>query len=134
MQRYCIACNARYFWSDGDEDCTKFVCGECVIMNPNKDLSKWARLRFRILNRDEFTCRYCGNSPTKDSLCILHIDHVDPYSNSMNSSEKNLITSCALCNLGKLNFKLTENSKKKIEGYLENREGILENGSNKKSS
>ena len=134
MQLYCIACNARYFWNEGDEDCTKFVCGDCVSMNPEKDLSAWARLRFRILNRDEFTCRYCGNSPTKDSLCILHIDHIVPRSKIMSNSEKNLITSCALCNLGKLNFELKEGSMVKIKEYLDNAEGRLKNGTNKRTS
>lgn len=134
MQQYCIACNGRYFWSEGDEDCTKFVCGDCVSMNPEKDMSAWARLRFRILNRDEFTCRYCGNSPTKDPLCILHIDHVVPRSKIMSNSEKNLITSCAVCNLGKLNFKLTDGSMLKITEYLESAEERLKNGTNKRTS
>lgn len=118
MQVYCIACNARYFWTEEDENCTKFVCEDCTLMDPNKNLSAWARLRFRILNRDEFTCRYCGNTPTRDPLCVLHIDHVNPKSKVMNNSEKNLITSCGLCNLGKLNFELKEGSKKKVEDYL----------------
>lgn len=137
MQQYCIACNGRYFWNEDDENCTKFVCEDCVCMNPEKDMSAWARLRFRILNRDEFTCRYCGNSPTKDMMCVLHIDHVVPRSKIMSNSEKNLITSCALCNFGKLNFTLTEGSKAKIDDYLSNREEKLKDGhkgNNKRTS
>lgn len=133
MQQYCIACDERYFWNEGDENCTKFVCEDCTTMAPEKNLSAWARLRFRILNRDEFTCRYCGNSPARDRLCVLHIDHVNPKSKSMSNSEKNLITSCAICNLGKLNFELTPQSKEKINEYLTNAQERL-NGNHKRTS
>ena len=134
MQQYCIACNVRYFWNEGDENCTKFVCEDCTMRAPEKNISAWARLRFRILNRDEFTCRYCGNSPARDTLCVLHIDHVQPRSKMMNNSERNLITACALCNLGKLNFNLTDNSKLKIDEYLANAEEKLKNGTGKRTS
>ena len=32
-------------------------------------------LRFDILNRDNFTCRYCGRSPPDVKL---HVDHIHP--------------------------------------------------------
>ena len=126
MQTVCIACNSRFFYVEGDQDCTRFVCSYCIALDPQKGLSKWARLRFRILNRDEFTCRYCGNSPTKDKLCTLHIDHIDSQSKVTNNSEKNLITACAICNYGKLNFELTDKSKERINEYLNSSEVKLD--------
>ena len=34
-------------------------------------------LRFKVLNRDNFTCQYCGRKPPKVKL---HIDHINPKS------------------------------------------------------
>ena len=38
-----------------------------------------ARLRFEVLNRDGFRCRYCGRSQRDGA--VLHVDHVVPFSN-----------------------------------------------------
>ncbi len=59
------------------------------------------RLRFLILKRDEFTCKYCGR---KAPNVILHIDHVKPFSKWGKTDEWNLVTACVDCNLGKSNL------------------------------
>ena len=59
------------------------------------------RLRFEVLARDKFTCRFCGASPTKDPSVTLHIDHIVPWSKGGKTSLDNLQTLCAKCNLGK---------------------------------
>lgn len=59
------------------------------------------RLRFEILARDKFTCRFCGASPTKDPTVTLHIDHIVPWSKGGETSLDNLQTLCSKCNLGK---------------------------------
>ena len=59
------------------------------------------RLRFEVLARDKFTCRYCGASPAKDPSVILHIDHISPWSKGGETSLNNLQTLCSKCNLGK---------------------------------
>lgn len=61
------------------------------------------RMRFRILMRDGFTCRSCGSSPTKTRDIELHVDHVLPWSRGGETTEDNLETKCAKCNLGKGN-------------------------------
>lgn len=56
------------------------------------------RLRFSILARDHFTCRYCGRkAPTVE----LHVDHVFPTSAGGEDTPDNLVTACQDCNLGK---------------------------------
>lgn len=55
-------------------------------------------VRFAILNRDNFTCQYCGKSAPD---VILEIDHKVPYSQTQDNSIENLITSCKDCNRGK---------------------------------
>jgi len=59
------------------------------------------RLRFEVLARDKFTCRFCGASPTKDPSVTLHIDHIIPWSKGGETSLDNLQTLCSKCNLGK---------------------------------
>lgn len=63
--------------------------------------SRSVRLRFKVLDRDKFTCRYCGRSPMNDDSVVLEIDHVVPLSKGGTWNERNLITSCRDCNLGK---------------------------------
>lgn len=55
-------------------------------------------LRFEILTRDGYRCRYCGASP---QTTVLHIDHVLPRSKGGRDDASNLVTACADCNLGK---------------------------------
>lgn len=59
------------------------------------------RLRFEVLARDKFTCRYCGASPSKDPEVTLHIDHIIPWSKGGETTLENLQTLCSKCNLGK---------------------------------
>jgi len=54
----------------------------------------------------------------KEKNIMLHIDHIIPVSKGGLNSEKNLITSCALCNMGKLDFDLEEKNKKMADDYL----------------
>jgi hypothetical protein len=55
-------------------------------------------LRYEVLRRDSYTCRYCGASaPT----ATLHVDHVTPRSQGGKDEPSNLITACEDCNLGK---------------------------------
>jgi len=73
-----------------------------VSMEPKKTpkrqgLSKGKR--FDVFERDNYTCKYCGNS-VKDGA-VLHVDHVIPISKGGGNDEINLVTACIDCNLGK---------------------------------
>ncbi len=37
-------------------------------------------LRFRVLHRDRFKCVLCGDHPARNAECVLHVDHVIPWS------------------------------------------------------
>jgi len=56
------------------------------------------RLRFEILRRDNFTCRYCGASAPHTALAI---DHVIPVVLGGGDDPTNLVTACIDCNAGK---------------------------------
>lgn len=56
------------------------------------------RLRFEVLKRDGFRCRYCGaNAMTTP----LEIDHVIAVANGGTNHADNLVTACWGCNAGK---------------------------------
>lgn len=55
-------------------------------------------LRFAVLTRDNYTCRYCG---AKAPDVKLHVDHVLPKSKGGKDALDNLVTACATCNQGK---------------------------------
>jgi len=60
-------------------------------------------LRFRVLYRDRFKCVLCGDHPARNMECILHVDHVIPWSKGGKTLEENLRTLCATCNVGRGN-------------------------------
>lgn len=59
------------------------------------------RLRFIVLQRDNFKCCACGASPAKDPAVVLHVDHIKPWSKGGETEIDNLQTLCSKCNLGK---------------------------------
>jgi hypothetical protein len=59
------------------------------------------RLRFKVLQRDNFSCRRCGQSPSTVLGVILHVDHHTPWSQGGETVFENLWTLCEKCNLGK---------------------------------
>jgi hypothetical protein len=62
------------------------------------------RLRFRVMQRDNFACRVCGRSPASSLGTVLHVDHVKPWSKGGETVFENLQTLCETCNLGKTDF------------------------------
>ena len=61
------------------------------------------RLRFKIFERDNFTCQYCGKKPPE---VILHLDHIYPVSKGGKNEIENMLTACADCNLGKATLEI----------------------------
>ncbi len=55
-------------------------------------------LRFAVLRRDSFTCRYCGR---KAPSVELEVDHVVAYVDVREHRIENLATACFDCNRGK---------------------------------
>ena len=53
------------------------------------------RLRFRVMQRDNFKCCACGASPAKDPSVELHIDHIIPWSKGGETVIDNLHTLCS---------------------------------------
>jgi hypothetical protein len=60
-------------------------------------------LRFKVLQRDRFKCVLCGDHPARNAECVLHVDHLIPWSKGGKTREDNLRTLCAICNIGRGN-------------------------------
>ncbi|MFD9276847.1 HNH endonuclease [Streptomyces mirabilis] len=56
------------------------------------------RLRYEILRRDRYTCRYCGASAPD---APMRVDHVTPVALGGTDHPSNLVAACEPCNSGK---------------------------------
>lgn len=65
-----------------------------------------AKLRQEIKERDNYTCKLCGNSTHQEPNLLLEIDHIIPVSKGGCTISDNLQTLCWKCNRSKSN-KLT---------------------------
>ena len=77
-----------------------------------------ARLRWKVLSKDNFRCVACG---IDSQLEILHVDHIIPLSLGGETIESNLRTLCCKCNMGRGNILLESDIKS--DTYL-NKENI----------
>ena len=58
----------------------------------------WYALRWKVLNRDLFTCQYCGQTAPN---VVLQVDHIVARANGGTDELNNLKTACVACNIGK---------------------------------
>ena len=67
-------------------------------MAKRMDLKDWYKLRWQILERDKYTCQYCGQSAPDIKL---EVDHKVPLVDGGTDDPDNLVASCWACNRGK---------------------------------
>ena len=60
-----------------------------------------SKLRQKIKERDDYTCKFCGNSTHKEPNLLLEIDHILPVAKGGCTVEDNLQTLCWKCNRAK---------------------------------
>lgn len=59
------------------------------------------KMRYLVLDRDQYACVKCGRSPANEKGVKLHIDHITPWSKGGETELTNLQTLCRECNVGK---------------------------------
>lgn len=63
------------------------------------------RIRFEVLKRDHFTCRYCGRTSPE---VVMEVDHITPVCEGGGDDPINLAASCWECNRGKSGVSLSQ--------------------------
>lgn len=62
------------------------------MSKPSDSIKDWANIRKRVLDRDGWRCRVCGNY---DGECKLNAHHIDW--NRKHNEQSNLVTLCTEC-------------------------------------
>lgn len=103
--RECAVCGKEFITSNNKQR----YCGRpCYRIGTADKIKAWrasnvssdTALRFSILARDGFRCRYCGATP-QESGVKLGVDHILAVSRGGSNNPLNLITACSKCNVGK---------------------------------
>ena len=108
--------------------CSKKKSGYMIILAaelirkelPGRYIRGWSKKRKHIFTRDNNTCAYCRvicDSP--------HCDHIHPWSLGGSDDIKNLVTSCAPCNIKKRDRLLTAFELNKVMDFIRNNELCL---------
>ena len=58
-------------------------------------------VRFTVLQRDGFRCRYCGQGTQSNPPVELEVDHIIPVAAGGDNDLSNLVAACVSCNRGK---------------------------------
>ena len=82
-----------------EANCQSAKLQHSTIHKTRRDIN--LRLRFKVMQRDNFKCCKCGRSPATDPTVVLHVDHIYPWVKGGETTMENLETKCKECNLGK---------------------------------
>lgn len=98
--RACDACGEPYLYYRVESKFCSDTCRSRMYQAGSRRTRIPDSVRFSVLRRDEFACRYCGHMP--DEGAELEVDHVVPVSaGGALTALANLVTSCKRCNNGK---------------------------------
>ncbi len=88
----------RHGWRDEQwwANFTRGIALEPLLPRPDRTVS--TAMRRRILERDDYTCHYCGE---RKPVSQLEVDHILPHSRGGAGDESNLVTACRECNRDK---------------------------------
>ena len=63
-----------------------------MALKPYRATAHWKKIRLQVLNRDAWTCTYCGDQASQ-------VDHIWPKSRGGEDTLDNLTSACAKCNM-----------------------------------
>ncbi len=95
LKKVCVKCGSEFETLKNQQIyCSK----ECQnIVNKDKYNEKKKITNFKIYERDNFKCIYCGKSSIEDGV-ELEVDHIYPKGKGGGNDIFNLATICTLCN------------------------------------
>lgn len=94
----CARCSATFSTTNNNQIyCSK----ECSTAESKRKAEELKTLSaFKLFERDNFTCIYCGKSSIKDGVKLV-MDHIFPRALGGKNDLINVITSCVDCNIQK---------------------------------
>lgn len=111
----CTICKGM-FTKDSLED---GMCRSCLRSSQGKSHALPLELSLEILERDEWTCYYCGEDLHEVPSGERHIDHFIPKSKGGEDVIENLVTACQHCNLIKNDRIPNERELERFSFYLQ---------------
>jgi len=100
----CEQCGGSFSFPYGNRKFCTISCREEYYKKKYEEDA--ATSKFRIFERDNFQCVYCGDSSLDGKKLV--VDHVYPRASGGGNELFNLVTSCVDCNLAKTNRHFTE--------------------------
>lgn len=98
--RACATCGESYLYYRDESQFCSTTCRSRMHQSGSRRTRIPDTVRFDVLRRDEFACRYCGFMP--DEGAELTVDHVVPVDEGgALTAMSNLVTACQRCNNGK---------------------------------
>ena len=102
----CQACGTKFIAERSTRKYCSDACRYRQKQHKHRRLRVPDALRWQIMKRDAFTCRYCGGRAgeaiDEGSIVELRIDHVVPVElGGKMLNADNLVTACHRCNNGK---------------------------------
>lgn len=94
------------------------MCPSCLRSIQGKSHALPLELSLEILERDEWTCYYCGEDLHEVPSGERHIDHFVPKSKGGEDVVENLVTACQHCNLIKNDKMPNERELERFSLYL----------------
>lgn len=113
LQKECPICSATFTTRNAQRIyCSSKCSGRATRQRQRKGgtriknvFDRIATIRWRIFNRDDFRCQYCGKTAIEDHV-KLHLDHIKPRADGGTDDIDNLVTACEKCNIGKMDIPL----------------------------
>ena len=109
--------NWHWRYTGSEEQCQKFIKRE-TQSKTNLNMAEkyvhplWQKKKNDIYNRDNWTCRCCGNSGSKHQLHVHHL-YDEKNTNLWEYDDESLVTLCSGCH-----EKINDNGIKKLAGIL----------------
>ena len=116
LEKVCVTCGKTYkAKAKNQKYCNWFTC------HPSR--TKLSH-RWRIFERDNFRCIYCGVSSLDEDV-TLHLDHVIPVTKGGTNTADNIVTSCKSCNSSKNNRSMNIENENMILAEVKRRNVIF---------
>jgi len=105
IKKQCLNCGKTFTTTLSFQKYCSKKCAQQYTFTLKNPRFSYLKNRFKIFNRDHFSCQYCGRNVKDDDIKLV-IDHRIPLEEGGTDDIDNLITACEECNTGKGDYLL----------------------------